>query len=759
MSRRTSFSLSEFSQLVSDALDFERDLALALPDHTCTLVQKRLPSPPVGHSPKVIRKIKSLLIRSNKAPSPPPLPIPKVSLLDNSADTLYVPYLPLASRHEMGFESLFCKEQESVCSSRSSRSAYPPTPPRSPSIRRSSSSSGHWRSSSCDAIITTAQEETDPFAKGRVQVVAQQPSPSSDSKSPRRASLQTRPPLPPPTCPLPSPPASPQSRSRDWTLNMPHTDSETESLLRKSKALPPRKRQLQKRRAPPVPPLPPAIPLPEIPGQQQGRVISRKPASAYPPSSYSSNSSASSCDSAQARSVAPSMRSISASVAPSVTTTSSAPSFTPSTAMSATLCSSYSTSSIHSSTSDIPLPLQHPSLSVTSTSTSLSSHRTVLDPERGLPVPVRSSRTDLNLAPTMQLSESVKAKLRARSAANTSKPTSAPPKIPLPPLPVSVSKTSSFTSSTSKIRRTDTIGIERPKKPSPLNPIPPLPPLPSSFPAMSASVTLSRSSSDPHPHGLHANVYGDAASRLKTKSDTHLPLSVSNFLALEEDAESVDVPVPSSSSSLCRKDSIKRNSPPSHAIRVPESPGTGRWSSFGSESEPSGPSLKTRMGMTWKEAMERRESEWEWEEDPTPMPSPTTPTLVSFSVSAAQSQSHGQVLAQGMVETAPLRVSPKSIKGATRKRCGTPMSGWLGKGEGLTLSSGRVGQNGLLARTMSSRVNLPRTEVYYADADADKEAFGLERRPTMTSQRSRNASANSEADSTYWTAKSCFHEE
>jgi len=281
MSRRTSFSLSEFSQLVSDALDFERDLALALPDHACTLVQKHIPSPPVGHSPKVIRKIKSLLIRSNKAssPLPPPLPIPKVSLLDNSADTLYVPYLPLASRHEMGFESLFCKEQESVCSSHSSGSAYPPTFPRSPSIRRSSSSSGHWRSSSCDAIITTVQEETDPFAKGRVQVVAQQP---SNSKSPRRASLQTRPPLPPPTCPLPSPPASPRSRSRDWTLNMPHTDSETESLLRRSKAAASRKRQLQKRRVPPVPPLPPAIPLPEIPSQQQDRVISRKPAPAYP---------------------------------------------------------------------------------------------------------------------------------------------------------------------------------------------------------------------------------------------------------------------------------------------------------------------------------------------------------------------------------------------------------------------------------------------------------------------------------------------
>jgi len=269
-----------------------------------------------------------------------------------------------------------------------------------------------------------------------------------------------------------------------------------------------------------------------------------------------------------------------------------------------------------------------------------------------------------------------------------------------------------------------------------LNPIPPLPPLPSSFPVISASVTLSRSSSDPHPHG--PRVYGDATSRLKTKSDTHLPLSVSNFLALEEDAESMVLPVPSSSQ-LSRKDSIKRNSPPSHAIRVPESPGSGRWSSFGSELESSIPSLRMKMGMTWKEAMERRElGEWEEEEDPTPMPSPTTPTLGSFfSGSAAQSRG------QGMVETAPLRISSKGA--AQKRRCGTPMSGWLG--------SGRGGQNGLHARTMSSRVNLPRTEVYYAEAPE------LEKRSTVVSQRSRNDSANSEADSTYWTAKSCLHEE
>ncbi|KAF5338234.1 hypothetical protein D9758_012845 [Tetrapyrgos nigripes] len=386
----STFSLSDFAELVSSALDYDKDLPLSLSDHAAKLLQH----PPsvghsVGHSPKVIRKIKSLLLRSTTsrhfdAPSPSPphhlpnLPIQKVSLLDETADALFMPYLPLASRHEMGMSFIFSKssqpstpiaEVDASCSSCSSESAYPPTPPRSPSIRLSSISStvsSHWRSSSCDATISPSDEK-DPFVKGQVEVILQ--SPSANAKTlPSRLSSSKRPPLPPPSCPLPSPPASPQNRSaEDWTLNLPHTDScssESEELIRRSKALTkassiaipvpiekkPRKKQLQKKKPqpepagrsqpqssfevarvidqfPPIPSsakivrspsVPPAIPLPAIPddpgvdgalavdGLSQRR-FPRKPAPEYVASSVSSRESGTSAGPRSSRSV-PSLR-------------------------------------------------------------------------------------------------------------------------------------------------------------------------------------------------------------------------------------------------------------------------------------------------------------------------------------------------------------------------------------------------------------------------------------------------------------------
>ncbi|THV01296.1 hypothetical protein K435DRAFT_793497 [Dendrothele bispora CBS 962.96] len=192
--QRTSFSLSEFRDLVASALDHDRVLPqLTLSDHS----QQQAHDQPVrlqrvdDHRPTVIRKIKSLLIRStsrnrlvsgsdaspHSAHPPPPCPphlpdlhlsIPKISLLGDrtDVDALFMPYLSLAARHELGVivespsssssihpphpQHLLLEQTESAstspiegsfsssasgsqqsCSCESS-SSYPPTPPHTP---------------------------------------------------------------------------------------------------------------------------------------------------------------------------------------------------------------------------------------------------------------------------------------------------------------------------------------------------------------------------------------------------------------------------------------------------------------------------------------------------------------------------------------------------------------------------------------------------------------------------------------------------
>ncbi|KAJ3926378.1 MAG: hypothetical protein NXY57DRAFT_730651 [Lentinula lateritia] len=285
------FSLSEFTELVSTALEIDNSLDSKLttfdsfspssssysssenakpsPSLPSTSISKSSPG-----SPRVLRKIKSLLAygsgRFNQSPPPPlpssaskstrseplmttsepssPLkPIPAVSLLDQKAQVkseiaLFVPYLPLADRHErFGTSASIFSRRGSDCGS----SIVPPentsdsgdsefsesllTPPQSPRTHRRASSSSsvsclqsaassafhgdlisvsnslitQSRYSSMSSHSTNSSRRTpteqssessmhshsldasdmDPFAKGRVQVVARRTSAGSSHGS------------------------------------------------------------------------------------------------------------------------------------------------------------------------------------------------------------------------------------------------------------------------------------------------------------------------------------------------------------------------------------------------------------------------------------------------------------------------------------------------------------------------------------------------------------------------------------------------
>ncbi|KAJ3967887.1 hypothetical protein EV361DRAFT_928513 [Lentinula raphanica] len=269
------FSLSEFTELVSSALEIDTSFDSKL--STFTSFPPSPPSYPTANakpfsslpltsksstsSPRVLRKIKSLLthgaVKFNQSelpllPSPESLksswsepltassdpssrlkPIPTVSLLNQKAQrrtdaALFVPYLPLADRHErFGSSASIFSRHGSDCGSSivppsvttdCGRSVFSklPTPPRSPTYRRASLSSlvsypqssvssfcgnadrvlnsaptmeiKHSSSSSCDtnssfqshthpssksSLHSSALDtsDSDPFAKGRVQVV------------------------------------------------------------------------------------------------------------------------------------------------------------------------------------------------------------------------------------------------------------------------------------------------------------------------------------------------------------------------------------------------------------------------------------------------------------------------------------------------------------------------------------------------------------------------------------------------------------
>ncbi|KAJ3982827.1 hypothetical protein F5890DRAFT_296385 [Lentinula detonsa] len=276
------FSLSEFTELVSTALEIDTSLHSELsslaafppsppsPPSYSTANAKPFPSLPITFksspsSPRVLRKIKSFLTygsgRFNQSASPPlptsrfepltassepssPLkPIPTISLLDQKAQlrsdaAVFVPYLPLADRHERfgNNASIFSRHgsdcgssitppREASDSGHFTFSKLLPTPPRSPTRRRASfSSSGSYSqdtesAASCSNLVRVSASTTtikskhsslssydtsssfqnqtdlssnssiqshtldtsnlDPFAKGRVQVVTRRTSDGS----------------------------------------------------------------------------------------------------------------------------------------------------------------------------------------------------------------------------------------------------------------------------------------------------------------------------------------------------------------------------------------------------------------------------------------------------------------------------------------------------------------------------------------------------------------------------------------------------
>ncbi|KAJ3848854.1 hypothetical protein EV368DRAFT_86147 [Lentinula lateritia] len=278
------FSLSEFTELVSTALEIDNSLDSKLttfdsffpPSSSYSSSENAKPSPSLPPtstsksspgSPRVLRKIKSLLTYGSgkfnqslppplpssvsnstrsvatSEPSSPLKPIPTVSLLDQKAQVksesaLFVPYLPLADRHERfgASASIFSRRgsdcgssvvpQENTSDSGDSEfSESLLTPPQSPRRHRRASSSSsvsclpsatssashgdlisvsnslttQSRYSSISSYSTNSSHRTpaeqssvssmrshsldasdlDPFAKGRVQVVARRTSAGS----------------------------------------------------------------------------------------------------------------------------------------------------------------------------------------------------------------------------------------------------------------------------------------------------------------------------------------------------------------------------------------------------------------------------------------------------------------------------------------------------------------------------------------------------------------------------------------------------
>ncbi|KAJ3873707.1 hypothetical protein F5051DRAFT_506348 [Lentinula edodes] len=197
------FSLSEFTELVSTALEIDNSLDSRLttfdsffpPSSSYSSSENAKPSPSLpptsiskssSGSPRVLRKIKSLLaygsgkfnqslppplpssaskstrsepLMATSEPSSPLKPIPTVSLLDQKAQVkseiaLFVPYLPLADRHErFGTSASIFSRHGSDCGSSvvplentsdsgdSEFSESLLTPPQSPRTHRRASSS------------------------------------------------------------------------------------------------------------------------------------------------------------------------------------------------------------------------------------------------------------------------------------------------------------------------------------------------------------------------------------------------------------------------------------------------------------------------------------------------------------------------------------------------------------------------------------------------------------------------------------------
>ncbi|KAF9074028.1 hypothetical protein BDP27DRAFT_245701 [Rhodocollybia butyracea] len=217
------FSLVEFTQLVSTALEIDASLDSRLvyssslsSAHAKSALPPTYQSP--ASSPRVLRKIKSLFLLTsgrNQAPVPPlpslsysePLeaksepsspssasclkPIPTVSLAEVKPHS-FVPYLPLADRHERSAGVSIFSRHGSDCGS-----SVVPITPQSPQAlsrvsstfsfhdsvsRKHSSMSSYTTSSTCPSSVKSDpldSPDLDPFAKGQVQVVARRKSAAS----------------------------------------------------------------------------------------------------------------------------------------------------------------------------------------------------------------------------------------------------------------------------------------------------------------------------------------------------------------------------------------------------------------------------------------------------------------------------------------------------------------------------------------------------------------------------------------------------
>ncbi|KAG7442851.1 uncharacterized protein BT62DRAFT_360444 [Guyanagaster necrorhizus] len=221
--RSTPFSIDEFASLVENALDLdhEPDVSIRVPTPTSSFDS---PSPPRPTSTStVFSKLRQLVSPSRQRlplpelPQAPALPIPTVSLVASKSSE-FVPYLPIPSRQEL--------EARNSCKERPLSS--PPSSPTSSSTRTDTESV--WTDS--EQSSTSTGDINDPFAKGSVQIIHVSPYPGYHI--PKKMSFCPTP-LPlvppryaPPSCPLPSPPATPSPRKRHpyashWTLDLPAT--------------------------------------------------------------------------------------------------------------------------------------------------------------------------------------------------------------------------------------------------------------------------------------------------------------------------------------------------------------------------------------------------------------------------------------------------------------------------------------------------------------------------------------------------------
>ncbi|KAK0205446.1 hypothetical protein DFS33DRAFT_1453698, partial [Desarmillaria ectypa] len=227
--RSTPFSIDEFASLVENALDLDHEPDVSIRVPTTAWFDSPSPRRPTSTT-TVLSKFKQLVspprqrLFPPELPQPPVVPIPIVSLVASKSSE-FIPYLPIPSRREL--------EARQACKERPLSS--PPSSPSSSSTRTDTESvwtDSEPRSIRSEPSSTSTGDIDDPFAKGTVQILHVPAYPgyhTPKKKRSRPAPLSLTPPrYAPPSCPLPSPPATPSPRKRhpyasDWTLDLPTT--------------------------------------------------------------------------------------------------------------------------------------------------------------------------------------------------------------------------------------------------------------------------------------------------------------------------------------------------------------------------------------------------------------------------------------------------------------------------------------------------------------------------------------------------------